>query len=171
MSRKNKYTKSFKLKAVREVLKNNLIITDVCDKLGVSESRLQTWIRYYNLYGISGLEPRIKNTTYSPDFKLGVIQSIEGTGLSVQEATLINNIPSTTTVSNWLRIYNEKGVIGLSKELRGRPKTMNKKLKDKKSKKPLNREDELLLEIESLKAELALLKKLNALAQAKKKNQ
>jgi transposase len=171
MSRKNKYTKSFKFRAVQYVLKNNLGVTHVCDKFGVSKRQLRTWINYYKLYGVSGLEPRIKNSKYSFDFKLMVLNDIEELGLSISEAALKYNVPSNTTVRNWLRIYNTKGALELSKELRGRPNTMDKKIKKKQSKKPLSREEELLLENESLKAELALLKKLDALAQAKKKNQ
>lgn len=171
MSRKNKYTKGFKLKAVQKVLKNNLSITDVCDNLGVSKTDLTKWIKYYKLYGISGLEPRINNTIYTGNFKLSVIRSIVETGLSIREAALRYNVPGPETVRKWHHIYQDKSAIGLYTESRGRPKTMNKKLRRKTSKKPLTREEELLLENESLRAELALLKKLHALAQARKKNQ
>lgn len=171
MSRKNKFTKSFKLKAVQEVLKNNLSITQVCDNLEISKTDLKKWVKYYKQYGISGLESRIKNTIYTSDFKLSVIRSIVETGLSTREAALINNIPSPTTVWSWYLIYQVKGAKGFYTETRGRPRTMNKKIQRKISKKPLTREEELLLENESLRAELALLKKLHALAQARKKNQ
>ncbi|RXQ97314.1 transposase [Ancylomarina salipaludis] len=48
---------------------------------------------------------------------------------------------------------------------------MNNRKSRKILKKTQTREEELLLENESLKAELALLKKLKALAQAKKRKQ
>lgn len=171
MSRKAKYTASFRLAAVQKVLKNNLSITDVCDNLGVSKTELVKWVKYYTRYGLSGLEPLIKNNKYSFDFKLMVIHDIEELGFSVYEVALKYNIPSKSTVKNWWDIYNHKGALGLNKELRGRPNIMNKKPKKKYNKKILTREEELLLENESLRAELALLKKLHALAQAKKKNQ
>lgn len=63
-----------------------------------------------------------------------------------------------------------EGVKGLEKDGRGRGRSMKKKFQ-KSTKRPLSREEELLQENESLKAELALLKKLRALAQAKKKKQ
>ncbi len=171
MSRENKYTTNFKLKAVESVLKNNLSITKVCDNLAINRTDLRKWISYYKLYGISGLEPRVKNTIYSNDFKLSVIHSIDEEGLSLREATLRYNVPSTATVTNWYRIYQQKGAMELFTESRGRPKTMKKQTQRKYNKKPLTREEELLLENESLRAELALLKKLHALAQARKKNQ
>ena len=57
------------------------------------------------------------------------------------------------------------------KDGRGRPISMNNRKSRKILKKTQTREEELLLENESLKAELALLKKLKALAQAKKRKQ
>ena len=44
MSRKNKYTKSFKYRAVQYVLKNKLGVTHVCDKFGVSNNKLDNYI-------------------------------------------------------------------------------------------------------------------------------
>lgn len=168
MSRKNKYSESFKLKAVQKVLKNNLSITLVCDNLEISKTELLKWIKYYSRYGISGLKPRVNNTSYSGDFKLSIILSIEDKGYSFREAALRNNIPDSSTLRNWYHIYQDKGGIGLYVESRGRPKTMTKKIQRKSSKKPLTREEELLLENKSLRAELALLKKLDALGSSQK---
>ncbi len=56
------------------------------------------------------------------------------------------------------------------KERRGHGQSMKRKSK-KPTNKPLTREEELLQEIESLKAELALLKKVQALTQAKDRSQ
>lgn len=166
MSRKIKYSKKFKLKAVKSVLTDNFSIIKVSDKLGLNKSDLKKWIKYYQQYGVSGLEPRTDNTLYSGDFKLSVIHSIEQKGLSFREASLKYNIPSHSTVCKWYSIYLSKGTTGLYKERRGQGQSMKRK-----PKKPTTREEELLEEIESLKAELALLKKVEALTQAKDKKQ
>lgn len=171
MSRKAKYTASFRLTAVQKVIKNNLSITCVCDNLGVSKTELKKWIKYYQRYGVSGLTPLVKNKNYSGDFKLKIIHSIEKKGYSFREAALINNIPCPKSVAKWYHVYQTIGAVELYTESRGRTKTMKEKATRKYSKKPLTREEELLLENESLRAELALLKKLHALAQARKKNQ
>lgn len=171
MSRKIKYTKAFKLKAVESVLKNKLSITSVSDELGINKSDLKKWISYYKVYGLSGLAPRTGNMTYPGAFKAKVIRSIEQKGLSFRAAALKYNIPSSSTVQNWYHIYQEKGFVGLYSESRGRSKAMKKKTPKVSSKKPLTREEELLEEIESLKAELALLKKVKALTQTKNKKQ
>ncbi|WP_170251926.1 transposase, partial [Aquimarina intermedia] len=164
-----KHSKDFKFKAVQKVLRNNLSITAVSDELVLNKSDLKKWIKYYQKYGMSGLTPRSTNTNYSGSLKLKVIRSIERNGLSFREVSLKYNIPSHSTVQSWYLIYQDKGAIGLYKDGRGRSNSMNKRKSKKSSKKPLTREEELLQENESLRAELALLKKLHALAQAKKK--
>ena len=171
MSRKNKYTKRFKLKAVQSVLRDHLSLTQVSDELGINKSDLKKWISYYRTYGVLGLLPRTKNTIYPIDFKLKVIHSIEQKGLSFRAAALKYNIPSFSTVRSWYHMYLDKGILGLHAKPRGRPKVMKNKTKKASSKKTLTREEELLHEIESLKSELAFLKKLEALTQAKNKKQ
>ena len=170
MSRKIKYTKSFKRKAVEKVLKENLGITKVSDHLGIHKSILRKWISYYQQYGVSGLTPRKSNTAYPDRFKLKVIRSIERKGLSYKAAGVKYNIPSASTVRKWHLTFLSEGVEGLTKDGRGRSRSMKSKPK-KSTGKSLTREEELLQENESLKAELALLKKLHALAQARKKKQ
>lgn len=170
MSRKIKYSKEYKLRAVKSILTENLSITKVSDKLGLNKSDLKKWIKYYQRYGASGLEPTNGNTLYSGDFKLRVIRGIEQKGLSFREASLKYNIPSHGTVCKWHSIYLAKGPKGLYEERRGRTQNMKHKPK-KPTGRPLTREEELLRENESLRAELALLKKLHALAQAKEKRQ
>ncbi|MEO9514058.1 MAG: transposase [Flavobacteriaceae bacterium] len=169
MSRKVKYSKEFKLKAVQSILRDGQGITAVSDRLTLNESDLKKWVKYYELYGISSLEPRFTNSKYPLSFRSKVIYDIECKGLSIREAALKFNVPSHSTVQKWFVAYQEKGSFGLREKPKGRPKTMNKDKPKERPKKPPTREEELLRENESLRAELALLKKLHALAQAKKK--
>lgn len=171
MSRKHKYSKAFKLEAVQKVLQDYQSITKVSDTIGIHKSDLKKWIKYYQEYGESGLKPKSANASYSGDFKLKVIRSIEQSGLSFRAASLKYNIPSHSTVQGWYQTYISKGALELYKDGRGRPISMNNRKPRKILKKTQTREEELLLENESLKAELALLKKLKALAQAKKRKQ
>ncbi|WP_425597890.1 transposase [Ulvibacterium marinum] len=50
MSRKFKYSKEFKLKAVLSVLIDGHGVTNVSGKLGLNESDLKKWVKYYELY-------------------------------------------------------------------------------------------------------------------------
>lgn len=170
MSRKVKYSKAFKIKAVEGVLKEHKGVNMLSDQLGISRNDLQRWIKFYKEYGASGLIPRTFNANYTIEFKLTVVRSIEEKGLSFKAASLKYNIPAHSTVRNWYLTYLNKGIKGLDSDGRGQSKLMKNK-SNKINGKALSREEKLLKENESLKAELALLKKLHALAQAKKKKQ
>jgi len=100
-----------------------------------------------------------------------VVQAIAKDFLSLREACIRFNIPSEATVVSWKRIFETEGVQGLNNKPKGSPPKMKPPIKRKanKSSKPLTREEELLKENEYLRAENALLKKLQALVQADKK--
>ena len=166
MLRKVKYSYEFKLQCVNEVLKRHLGITDVSNRWNIQVSVLKKWIRFYKVYGDIGLIPRAKNKTYTGSFKLKVVLLIKQKHISLSVACLQYNIPSVSTLITWIKKYDQHGPDILYKETRGKPKPMQFKRTPKKSNKPLTREEELLQEIELLKAENALLKKLQALIQA-----
>lgn len=167
MERKVKYNYEFRLRCVEEVLIDHHSVNSVAIANGIAKSSLKHWISFYQEYGNSGLLPK-GNRNYSPDFKVKVIQSIEKEFLSLSEACLKFNIPSMSVITRWQRKYSKESILGLENKPKGRPKSMKFKRAAKKSSKPLTREEELLLEIESLKCENELLKKFNALIQSKK---
>jgi transposase len=93
------------------------------------------------------------------------VKAIDKDLLSFSQASLKFNIPTKSVVMNWYNNSKKEGIIGLNHKLRGKPKSMQFKRAKKKSNKPLTREEELLVENESLRAELDLLKKFQALIQ------
>ncbi len=106
-----------------------------------------------------------------------VLNTIAQEYLSLREVCLKFNIPSESVIIKWQRDFSTFGIEVLHPKPKGRPKSMNNfKRKKRKSDtlakgeqsvaKPLTREEELLQEIESLRCENALLKKLQALIQA-----
>lgn len=50
MRKNRKYTAEFKILCVKEVLKNNKSIREVCRKHGMSNSNLERWIKNYQEY-------------------------------------------------------------------------------------------------------------------------
>ena len=166
MERKVKYSYEFKLRCVHEVLQNHRSIGSVAAENPFDESNLRRWISFYRKHGKEGLRPKGGNQIYSIDFKLKVIKRIEKESLSLAAACLIFNIPTKSTIITWQRNYRDEGLTGLKLKTKGRPVSMEIKRAKKKPSKPLTREEELLLEIESLRAENELLKKFNALVQA-----
>ena len=165
MERKVKYTYDFKLCCVEEVLKHHRSAESVANAHGFAKSNLVRWISFYGKYGVKGLQPR-PTQSYDAVFKLKVLSTIKEKFLSLNEACLSFNIPNSSTIVSWQKRYNKLGASGLNDKPKGRPKSMAYKRAKKKSNKPLTREEELLLENESLRAQVDYLKKLQALIQA-----
>lgn len=165
MERKFKYSYDFKLRCVEEVLEHNRSVNSVAQENNFEKTSLRRWISFYKKHGKEGLLPR-KNQKYSIDFKQQVLLTIESKCLSLREACAEFNIPNMCVIIQWQKNCKDQGILGLKEKLKGRPKSMNFKRAKKKTDKPLTREEELLLEIESLRCENALLKKFNALFQA-----
>lgn len=166
MERKVKYNYEFKLRCVEEVIIKQRSPESVANEYGFSESSLIRWVCFYQKYGNKGLEPKKHNRSYSSSFKLKVLRTIERKSLSLSEACLSFNIPNASVIVSWQKRFEKLGNTGLIDKPKGRPKSMAYKRAKKKSDKPLTREEELLLENESLRAENELLKKLQALIQA-----
>ena len=166
MERKVKYDYAFKLECVQLVLEAHNSVNFVSKQKGLRHSNLSKWVELYKLYGNTGLLSK-KNQSYSIDFKLNVLQSIEKEHLSLSEARLKFNITSDSIIIKWQKDFITFGIAGLQPKPKGRPKSMSDyKRKKRKTDKPLTREEELLLENERLRCENALLKKLQALIQA-----
>ena len=165
MERKVKYSYELKLQCVNEVLQEGRSTESVARERGFSETNLRRWVSFYRQYGNEGLLPR-KNRVYTSAFKLKVLNTLEKKSLSLSEACLSFNIPNASIIVSWQRRFAKSGLAGLEDQPKGRPKSMAYKRAKKKCDKPLTREEELLLEIESLRAENELLKKLQALIQA-----
>ena len=89
--------------------------------------------------------------------------------LSATEAAVHFNLGSGSVVSNWERIYYEKGPQGLYINQRGRPRKMDSKPKKKKLNTEI--EEDLIAENQRLRMENEYLKKLNALVQERIKRE
>lgn len=95
---------------------------------------------------------------YTPEFKIKVIETMNNERLSYKETAREFDIPQgDKTVAKWERIYLEEGKEGLYIERRGRKSTG----RPPKLKKEV--EEDLISEVQRLRAENAYLKKLNAL--------
>ena len=94
---------------------------------------------------------------YTPEFKVMVIETMRNEKLSHKEAARRFKINAHSAVAKWERIYLEEGKEGLYIERRGRKSTG----RPPKLKKEV--EEDLIAEVQRLRAENAYLKKLNAL--------
>lgn len=100
----------------------------------------------------------IPNKRYTGEFKQMVVETMMKEHLSHKEVARRFQINSHSAVATWERIYLEEGCEGLYVERRGRKSTG----RPSKQLKPEVQED-LIAEVQRLRAENAYLKKLNAL--------
>lgn len=101
-----------------------------------------------------------KNQSYSLDFKSEVLKAIDKDSFFHRSASVKFNLPDTSIIVKWNKDYANFGLVGLHPKTWGKPKSMNtNKRKTWKSDKPLTREEEFLLENETLRCENELLKK------------
>jgi transposase len=164
MSRKIKYDTDFRKSVVEKIIKGKQSCGQVANELGLDKSMIERWVSFYRNHGVMGIQP-IKNT-YTASFKVEVIQEMYQKHLSLRETCAYFKIPSVGTLMKWLKIYESEGILGLQADNRGKYNRM-----PKKSNKVLTKEEQLLEELASLKAENAYLKKLYALIQADKEKE
>ena len=97
------------------------------------------------------------NKKYTPEFKIMVVETMHKEGLSHREAGRVFEITAHDAVAKWERIYLEEGAEGLRIERRGR-KSTGRPPKPKK-----DVEEDLIAEVQRLRAENEYLKNLHAL--------
>lgn len=103
----------------------------------------------------------IPNKRYTGEFKQKVVETMHEERLSYREAARQFDINDHSRVASWERIYLEEGPEGLYIERRGRASGGTKEGQPLKLDKKV--EEDLIAEVQRLRAENAYLKKLNAL--------
>ena len=130
-------------------------------KFNVNPQFVHKWVKQYQSGGIDAIKPKISKAYYSREFKHEVITTMLSQGLSQSEVALKFNISSPALISHWHKAYRLQGMSGLTSKRQGRT-AMSKpyitdKPDDEKTLAELKRENEYL------RAEVAYLKKLDAL--------
>jgi transposase len=163
-----KYDIDFKLRAVKQYLSSRSGFKRLSKEYGLAPITLARWVASYQRHGIAGVSQKVGR--YSAQFRLAVLRRMWREELSHRQAAILFNIRGGSTVGSWERLYHEGGLPALEPKSRGRPKTMPAP----KLPQPLTPHaedsrtlDELRQENAYLRAEVAYLKKLKALRQAK----
>jgi transposase len=148
MERKVKYDYTFKLECVELVLKKHYSDGYVSKLKQIPRWNIRKWVSFYKAYGEIGLLPRI-NQSYSAEFKLKALKTLEKESLSLMETGIRFNIPNISIISKWKKDFANFGIEALQPKSKGRPISMSDyKRKKTKSDKPLTKEEELLKENE-----------------------
>jgi transposase len=164
-----KHSEQLKLEMVKQYLAGASGARTLAQRYGVGYSVLRRWIAAYEQHGRDGL--RKKSSHYDAQFKMSVLTHMWRKELSYQQATAVFDIRSPTCIAKWERQYHDGGMDALAPRPRGRPKTMTHPVPEKPTEDSPPDErtrEQLLKENQYLRAEVAYLKKLDALLQAKK---
>lgn len=166
-----KYNEAFKRQLVQEYLAGQVGTRALSERHQISHSTLRRWIAGWQHHGQAGL--RKKHETYSAEFKLKVLQRMWRDELSFQRVSALFDLREANGIARWERQYHEGGFEALQPRRKGRAPTMSQAkpptLPPSVPVQDRSRED-LLKENECLRAEVAYLKKLRALRQAKEQS-
>lgn len=162
-----KYDLKFKLKVAREGLERTTGLGAISRRYGLDHSMVRRWVDSFRQHGRAGLAK--KYARYDARFKQGVLDRIQSEGLSKRQAATLFGIRSPGIIGQWQRQYDEGGLGAWVPASRRRSRMPAKKPPDKalKPDEELSRE-ELLEALADSRAEIAYLKKRDALIQAKK---
>ena len=167
-----KHSFEFKKKVVLEYLDGKGGTAHLSKKYGLgSNSQLRKWINAYNAFGDEGLLRSRKQTKYSFQKKLSVVELYLSSEISYQDLAIQEGITNPSMIANWVNRFRAAGPEALRPRKKGRKKTLDKPKIDIKAQKVEERivdtsaehvkelEDELL----KLRIENAFLKELRRL--------
>lgn len=157
-----KYSNEFKLQVINAYFQGEGGYKTLAKRFDIpNKGIVQRWIQAYKSLGVEGIRKRITHTEYPVQFKLDVINYSLRTGESTQIVANHFGIHNPTMITSWLLAWKKKGLAAFSNK-KGRSPLTDKPPKHEKKIK-LSREQELEKENELLRAELAFIKKLQAL--------
>ena len=143
------------------MIKEGRSIHSIHVEYGINEDRLHVLWNQYQLRGKAGLLKK-KNIKADYALKKKIVLDIEENHVTLHAASLKYGA-SSQRISVWLRQYRTGGLSALNSTKRqGRPPGMGRQ---KKSNKPLTELERLRKEVQELKTENALLKKVRALVE------
>lgn len=166
-----KYDEGFKRAIVLRYLSGLEGVNALASRHGVDKAMIRRWIAAYELHGDAAL--RKKSSRYSAEFKRSVLQRMNQEMLSSRQVIALFDIRGGTgVISAWRRQYDQGGLQALQPKPKRYPPKMPQTPTDKpaanSAKADTRSREDLLKEVEYLRAEVAYLKKLDALVRVKR---
>jgi transposase len=164
-----KYAEQFKLRVVEEYTSGTEGFRLLAQRYGLDRGTLREWVAAYQFHGAEAF--RAGPRRYAESFKVLVLQHMRAEGLSLRQAAARFNVRGYATIAEWRRRYDAEGAEALAPRRFRANRSMQKPPipKTKPAKDEDRTREELLDELEDLRAEVAYLKKYHALLQAKEK--
>ena len=83
-----------------------------------------SWVNAYKSQGYGGLKIKRKNTQYTLEFKLNVVNLYLTGEMSHQSLANELKINNPSMITRWVNNFRDKGIEGLKSKKRGRPSKM-----------------------------------------------
>jgi transposase len=161
-----KYQTEFKLEIVKRFLAGEGGAKLLSRQWAVPEEKIRTWVSHYRLHGMDGLRP--KRSAYSDEFKLNVLSHQDRERLSSRQIAAVYNIRNPNQVVVWRRKFAPCVAKTPESTNHGHP-AMKPERRCPAPPGTLTADPQALLEEnQRLRAEVAYLKKLQALIRAKR---
>lgn len=159
----SRYERSFKLELAKRAQEESRI--ELSRTFKVSLGQIKYWSSVYQLHGLKSFLH--SEYPYSFTFKMKVLAAMRNNNWSLAYTSAFFDLSTPGVLFQWQRLYSLEGVLRLRPRRKRRPRMKKIPCKTKPSEKMT--EAELREELDYLRAENAVLKKLEALAQEKKK--
>lgn len=159
----SKHHRVFKLKLAQLAEKESSSALGL--KYNVSARMIRYWFQVYRINGVDSFIH--KQLPYTCEFKLHVLNTMAANHWSLTYTSAYFDLSTPGILFQWQKLYAHEGITRLKPQKKGRPRVTNHSSTPKPS--ADMSEKELREELDYLRAENAVLKKLEALAQARKK--
>lgn len=148
-----KYSVELKLKIVQEYLSGQGGVNFLAQKYHIKSSTdIQKWVSVYKSFGVSGLQRKRQNRSYSPQFKRNAVNLYLTSEKSYREVAGELGINNPPLITRWVLDYREKGELAFS-NMRGRPR---KEVNVSKSKPEKSEENKVLTKLKEENLQLRI---------------
>lgn len=159
----SKYSRLFKIQMAKRLVEEYISSKDLGREIGVDSRQVRYWASVYRIHGVQAFAKPC--SPFSAHDKYQIISQMWTNSWSLAHTSAVNNLVSCGILLAWKRLYEAHGIDGLEPRRR---RLLMKKAPPKKKLPAEMSPEEMQEELEYLRAENAVLKKLEALAQSKK---
>jgi len=164
----SKYSRAFKCSIAKQYLYGEASSGELSQKYSVPSRQIRYWAQVFNVHGSGSFLPN--GFAKNAQTKLKALKHMWTNEWSVGHTSAVLNFSSPGTLSVWLKRYEQYGIQGLESKTKGKSPMAKHPFIQQKSDDEKTVE-ELKEELAYLRAENAVLKKLEELEQEKRRRQ